>query len=102
MARSVQQAFRDFSIMARNMQKTGEWDPVRKLLADALMKYAGREYLKAKRGASGAIKDFTELIRRNFMPEFCRGMVARCYLDLGAQAVEKDDFALARNTALGL
>ncbi|MHC4341735.1 MAG: hypothetical protein ACYSX0_16170 [Planctomycetota bacterium] len=94
---TMQSAYRDFRVMEANMRKRGELNPERILLSNALIKFAGREYLSAKRGAPGAIADFKELVRRRFMVEVCADKITAAYVHLGAIAVEEDRFNEAQD-----
>jgi tetratricopeptide (TPR) repeat protein len=90
------EAHRDFSLAEAAMVRRGEVDRDRLLFANAAMKFAGREYLKARHGAPGAIDDFKELVRRNFLPETCADHLALCYLDVGHGYYLEDQFELAQ------
>ncbi|HEX5139156.1 MAG TPA: tetratricopeptide repeat protein [Planctomycetota bacterium] len=81
--RWVLDAHHDFSLAEAAMVRRGEVDSNRLLFANAAMKFAGREYEQARGGATGAIADFRELVRRNFLPATCADHLALCYLDVG-------------------
>ena len=87
-------AYREFSIAEDRLKRLGKWRPDLDLLvfANAAMKFAGREYEKAKNGQRGAIDDFKELVRRGFQPEECADHVALCYLDVGHEHYMRDRF----------
>ncbi|MHC4931380.1 MAG: tetratricopeptide repeat protein [Planctomycetota bacterium] len=93
---TMRTAYRDFHVMEANMRKRGELSSERILLSNALIKFAGREYLSAKRGAPGAIADLKELIRRGFMVEVCANKITAAYVHLGAMAVEENRFPEAQ------
>ncbi|MCK6460302.1 MAG: hypothetical protein L6Q95_10470 [Planctomycetes bacterium] len=88
-------AHRDFSLAEAAMVRRGQVDRDRLLFANAAMKFAGREYQKARHGATGAIEDFKELVRRNFLPELCGDHLALCYLDVGHGYYLQDQFEAA-------
>ncbi len=88
-------AHRDFSLAEAAMVRRGKVDANRLLFANAAMKFAGREYVKARHGAPGAIEDFKELVRRNFLPELCADHLALCYLDVGHGYYMQDQFEAA-------
>jgi tetratricopeptide (TPR) repeat protein len=90
-------AHRDFSLAEAALVRRGGVDRDRLLFANAAMKFAGREYLKARHGAKGAIDDFKELVRRNFLPEACADHLALCYLDVGHGYYLHDQFELAQD-----
>jgi tetratricopeptide (TPR) repeat protein len=91
--RWIAEARRDFGVAEEVMRRRGEWRPDHEhlLFANAAMKFAGREYLKAHQGKPGAIEDFKELIRRNFLPDRCADHIALCYMDLGYDAYIRED-----------
>jgi tetratricopeptide (TPR) repeat protein len=91
------EAHRDFSLAENAMRRRGEVDRDRLLFANAAMKFAGREYLQARHGAPGAIDDFKELVRRNFLPEMCADHLALCYLDVGHGHYMQDQFEAAQD-----
>jgi tetratricopeptide (TPR) repeat protein len=86
------EAYREFSVAEAAMARRGETQPERLLFANAAMKLAGREYLKARHGQRGAIDDFEELVQRGFQPERCADHIALCYLDVGHDHYMHDRF----------
>ncbi len=87
-------AYREFSVAEDRLRRIGKWRPDLDLMvfANAAMKFAGREYLKAKNGQRGAIDDFRELARRGFQPEDCADKIALCYVDVGHEHYMRDRF----------
>ncbi|MHC4547251.1 MAG: hypothetical protein ACYTEZ_00620 [Planctomycetota bacterium] len=92
----LREGHHDFSRMEVWMRQRGEFDADRIRFASACMKFAAREYEQAQRGQPGAIADFKELIKRNFLPERCADHIALAYLDLGAEAFREDDYLRAQ------
>jgi len=89
-------AYQNFAVMDQRMRKLKQTDPDRVLFASACMKYAGAEFLKAKRGEPGAIDDFKLLVRRGFQIDLCRDLIAKSYNELGAIAYTDEDFEEAQ------
>jgi tetratricopeptide (TPR) repeat protein len=89
-------AHREFSIAEAAMARRRDPQPDRIVFANAAMKLAGREYLKARHGQRGAIDDFKELVRRNFQPERCADHIALCYLDVGHDLYMREEFEEAQ------
>ena len=95
-------AFREFSVAEDRLRRLGKWRPDLDLLvfANAALKFAGREYLKAKNGQRGAIEDFKELVLRGFEPEECADHIALCYLDVGHEHYTHDRFEDAQRAQM--
>jgi tetratricopeptide (TPR) repeat protein len=76
------------------MRQRGQWRPDHELLtiANALMKFAGREYLKTRNGQPGAIEDFKTLVRKNFLADKCVDYIALCHLDMGDDLYQKEKY----------
>lgn len=94
----ITEAHREFSVAEAVMARRGEWRPDHELIlfASASLKFAGREYLKARHGERGAIDDYKELVQRNFLPERCVDHITLCYLDVGHESFLKQDFESAQ------
>ncbi len=86
------EAHREFSLAELAMARRREPMPEHLVFANAAMKLAGREYLKARHGQRGAIDDFKDLVRRGFQPERCADHIAHCYLDVGHDLYMKEQF----------
>lgn len=87
-----QGAYQTFVKMDRVQRQYGEGDQNLLLFANAMMKFANGQLLKAHRGQPGAIDDLKTLAKRKWEVERCAELIARCYMQLGAQAFEMDDF----------
>jgi len=91
----ISEAHHNFQSMETVMRRRGERHPNHILFANAAMKFAGREYEEAQHGQPGAIEDFKELIRRGFLTDLCADHIALCYLDLGYNAYQDEEFVIA-------
>jgi tetratricopeptide (TPR) repeat protein len=94
--RRMEEALHNFGVMERIMRERGELDPDRILFANASIKFARREFLKAQSGQPGAIEDFKALVRRNYLPDRCGDHIALCYMDLGAEAYRDQKYEEAQ------
>ncbi len=86
------EAHRGFTIAMERMRKAGQFDQNYWTFAEASLKFAAREYTKAQGGRPGAIDDFKKLIGRRFLVELAQEQIAWCYLDLGYEAFQRDEF----------
>lgn len=86
------EAHREFSVAELAMARRGEPHPEHLVFANAAMKLAGREYVRARHGQRGAIDDFKELVQRGFQPERCADHIAHCYLDVGHEHYTRQQF----------
>jgi len=89
-------AYVEFSLMLRVMNQTRTKDKDTIEYANAMMKFAKGEYLKAQQDKPGAIDDLKALIKRGWRVEHCAELLARIYMRLGADAFRADDFTLAQ------
>jgi len=92
----LDEAWQEFRKAEIRMRKRGDPQPNRIRFASAAMKFANREYLKAKGGASGAIDDFKALIERDFLPEQCKEHIALSYFDLAYMTFVDEEFPKAQ------
>ncbi|MGH7162981.1 MAG: hypothetical protein ACREID_05815, partial [Planctomycetota bacterium] len=93
---NVEEAYREFLVMERVFHSLGSPDPDRVIFGGACLKYARREYEKTRSGERGAIQDFEALVQRRFEPDLCRRLIALAYLDRGAEAFARTDYAAAQ------